>query len=461
MAERLTTFDASFLAIESPTAHMHVGWVAVLDPPENGERPSFEELRAHVESRIGRSQRYRQRLAPVPWGLHDAEWIEDPSFAIENHVFRAEGDLQAVVDEALSRPLNHDHPLWEIWIADELPDGRIGMVGKAHHCMADGVATVELGILLVDGTPDTPAPDLDRWRRPDRAPSSRELVRRSFDDRVAVARRLRAVLRAPRPLLSLPATARRAVRALRASLLPLAPPSWLGRRLSPARHLATFTRPVEELRQVAAHFGVTINDVVLSACAGGIGRFASSQGHAAQRLKAMVPVNVRQEDEGRDELGNRLSFIFMPLPCDEPDAVRRLRTVQAITTARKASGDPEGADAALTALGHAPRPIRLAVARLLTSPRIFNVTISNIPGIEMPLYMLGCRVRAAYPVVPLFEQHTVAVGVITIDDTTCFGIQADSEAVPQSDELAEYVDEALEELLELSREARSPVAGTA
>src|SRR5438067_756693 len=146
---RLSSLDASFLEVESQSAHMHVGWAARFAPPAEGARPSFEQLRAHINGRMGRAPRYRQRLASVPLGANDPVWIDDARFDIARHVFRARSDdFDELVDMAMSTQLDRDRPLWEVWIADELPDGRLGVVGKAHHCMVDGLAAVELGSLL-------------------------------------------------------------------------------------------------------------------------------------------------------------------------------------------------------------------------------------------------------------------------------------------------------------------------
>ena len=172
--ERLSALDASFLAVDSPSAPMHVGWVSIFDPPADGPRPGFEELFSHLAGRLGQARRYRQKLADVPFGLHEPEWVDDPDFLFERHVLHAPGaDLSARVDEILSSPLERDRPLWRMWIADELADGQIALIGKAHHCMVDGAAVVELGKLLLDADPSSdgrrrctrPGPATGRPRR--------------------------------------------------------------------------------------------------------------------------------------------------------------------------------------------------------------------------------------------------------------------------------------------------------
>src|SRR5205809_4356990 len=173
--KRLSALDDSFLAVETPTADMHVGWACVFEPPWGG-RPSFEELRDHVASRLPRTPRYRQMLRGVPLGFNAPVWVDDMQFDIERHVLRVEsGRLEEVIDESMSEPLPKDRPLWQVRIAERLDDGRIGVVGKAHHCMVDGIAAVELAMLLVDPTPDPPRPQADEWN-PQPPPGDPQLI---------------------------------------------------------------------------------------------------------------------------------------------------------------------------------------------------------------------------------------------------------------------------------------------
>src|SRR5690242_14456581 len=161
---RLSALDTSFLTVETPTAHMHVGWAAVFDLPEDGPRPTFEELRDHIGARLSRAPRYRQRLEEVPFGVNDPVWVDDGDFDVRNHVIDARGtDLGEMLDSAMSTPLERSRPLWECWVAPRLDDGRIAVVGKAHHSMVDGLAAVELAALLLDPAPDPPPAGDGRW----------------------------------------------------------------------------------------------------------------------------------------------------------------------------------------------------------------------------------------------------------------------------------------------------------
>ncbi|HXB66233.1 MAG TPA: wax ester/triacylglycerol synthase family O-acyltransferase [Solirubrobacteraceae bacterium] len=445
---RLSGLDASFLAVETPTAHIHVGWVATFSPPAGESLPSFEEVRDHIARRLVRAPRWRQRLAPVPLGWTAPEWADDTALTIDRHLYRAPGPLRGLVDEVMSIPLRRDRPLWEMWVCEEPDEQRLAVIGKAHHCMVDGIAAVQLGSLLLDLTPTPADYEPDEWQ-PAPAPGGEGLLIRGVRDLVAGQLGL---LRAPLAVAVSPVnTARqtlagavRATRALSHSLFSDAPASALNRSLSPLRSLAWAERPLEDLRQIKQVYGTTINDVMLAAVAGGMRAFLADRGERPIALKAMVPVNVRSP---REELGNRISFVFAELPCDEPHPLGRLYRVHATMSARKRNREPEGADLALKAAARTPVPVQHAISKMMASPRTFNLVVSNIPGPPLPMYMRGCPLQAIYPVVPLADRHTVSVGMTTVGERACFGVYADREALPDADALARHIDEAVGELL--------------
>ena len=447
---RLSPLDSSFLEVESPTAHMHVGWVALLSPPSDRPAPTFVELREHIDSRMGRAPRYRQKLMEVPLGIHDPVWIDDDDFDIVRHVRRAPGsDLSSVVDGVMSAPLDRSLPLWELWVADGLDDGRLALIGKAHHCMVDGIAAVELAALLLDPTPEPPPPDPDGWQ-PAPAPDRISLLASGVRDRALeeldLLRLPARLIGSPRRVLSLAEDGRRAVRALASSFRSPAPRSVLNAPGSSLRHLALLGRPMDDLRRVKGHFHTTINDVVLAAASGGMRRFLERRGEPPSRLKTMVPVNLR--GGGADDLGNRISFLFVDLPCDEPDPVRRLQDVHMSMTDCKEGGEPEGGDSVLKMVGYAPHALQHMVSRIVASPRTYNLTVSNIPGPRETLYMRGCELQEAYPVVPFSDSHAVSIGITTVKDGAYFGIYADRESMPDAELLAQDIDISIDELLE-------------
>ena len=452
---RLTPLDAAFLAVETPTAHMHVGWVATFTPPAGADPPGFDEIVEHIERRLPRAPRFRQKLLPVPLGLHYPVWVDDAAFDVRRHVVHSDAkDLAQAVDECMSEALPRERPLWQICIADRLADGQIAVVGKAHHCMVDGVAAVELASLLVDRGPDPQPTEPDDWR-PEPPPDTAQLVGRALLDRardeLGVAALPARIARSPARVLG---GVGRVARALGDAVRP-ADPSPLNEPISSSRHLAIVSRPVDDLLRIKRCFGVTLNDVVLAVAAGGVRAFLRERGDRPVRLKTMVPVSVRGEEES-EELGNRLSFMFVDLPCDEPDPGRRLMEIHLATAARKEAGEPQGANAVLDSIKYTPHLLQSAISRVVTSPRAFNLVVSNIPGPREPLYLLGCELREAYPVVPLADRHDLAIGVTTIRDRACFGLFADPESLPDADLLARDLDQSIDELL--ARSVREELA---
>ena len=445
---RLSALDASFLAVETRAAHMHIGWAAVFEPPDDRPRPTFEELRAHIGARLPRAPRFRQRLREVPFGLSAPVWVDDRDFDLSRHLIEAGSSrLNEVVDTCMSEPLPRDRPLWQMQLAPRLDDGRIGVVCKAHHCMVDGIAAVELGSLLLDPTADTPPAEESEWR-PEEGPGRLDLL---VDGAIDLVRSSLALGSLPARFATSPARARelagrarRAVGALADSARPAPVIGSLNRPISPRRHLAYLVRPLDELREIKSSLGVKLNDVVLAAATSGYRAFAADRGERPPRVKAMVPVNVRAA-EG-EELGNRISFMFIDLPCPEPDAVRRLREIHSASDRRKRAGTPEGGDDVLGLLAYAPPPVRRVFSRLVASPRTFNLVVSNIPGPPGETFLCGCRLREAYPVVPLADRHTLSIGFTSVGDLACFGFYADRDSLPDVDHLAECTAAAIDEL---------------
>jgi WS/DGAT/MGAT family acyltransferase len=453
---RLSPLDAAFLALESEHAPMHVGWAALFAPPVEGPRPSFQAIRAHIEGRLGRAPRYRQKLAEVPLGLDDPVWVDDPHFDIAMHVRRARGgDFGRLVDEIMSTSLDHDRALWELWIAEDLDDGQIGVIGKAHHCLVDGLAAVELMGLLLDAGAETETDPPEEWT-PAPSPGALELVAGALSHQAEQALGLARVpfswARDPARLLDLPGHARRAALATAHTLLPLAAPSPLNGPMAAARHLACRTRPLDDLKLVKTYFGTTVNDVLLSASAGALSTLLEHRHEPAQEVKAMVPVSIEQPD---DRWGNGIAFLFVVLPCGETNAVWRLREIHVAMRQRKRDREPEGSGTLLDALGYAPRAVRRVASRVLASSQVSNLTISNIPGPRVPVYLMGCEVTNAYPVVPLTDGHGISIGMTTVSGRACIGVYAQAELAEDAEFVAGEIEREIDELVELARGSRT------
>ena len=459
MLKKLSTTDASFLAVESPNAPMHVGWLCTFSPPVDGPRPSFEQLRDHITGRLAHSARYRQRLVRLPLRAWEPAWVDDPEFDFARHVVEAEGsDISEIVDGAMSSHLDRDRPLWKMWLAPELPDGSIGFVGKAHHCMVDGLAALELVGLLFDESPEPEPTEPVSWT-PRPLPSRRVLGVVRLKE---LAERVRGAIRLPLRVLSSDGGTRslgrwtaRLVGALVDFLRP-APMSPFNRPSSPWRHQARTSHPLSELRAVKDHFDTSLNDVVLAVTAGALRRYMERTGQIVERLKVIVPVNVRDPTADPDDLGNQLSFMWVELPCQEPDPIRRLEALHASTKKRKESRRAEGASVLVAAVSYGPRFLKRLVSSLFASRRTANLIVSNLIGPPIPLYMQGCAIEEIYPLVPLTDHHGLSIGLMTVRDTACFSLYADATSLPDADALAADVDASVAELVALTADPAAP-----
>jgi len=398
-AARLSALDASFLEIESPTAHMHVGWISTFLPPADGVRPTFAQLRDHVADRLGRAPRYRQRLAPVPLGLAVPRWADDDAFDVEHHVLHARRRATSRRSRTWRCRCRcpRERPLWELWIADELADGRSASsarrttAGRRHRGGGAGVTAAR--------------PGSRRHRRP--CPSAGAPRRRPggwgcWPTRPWACRAQQKVLGAParlaaspRRLLGFAGEARRVASTVVDTVEPAPTVPLINESISPLRRLALLERPLDDLVRIKRHFESTLNDVLLAVCAGGVRDLFEARGEPAEPLKTMVPSERARQRRGGRAGQPESSFMFVDLPCDEADPVMRPAARQRATRARKQAGQPGVAGAALRALEYAPRPVQQVVAHAAASPRAYNLVISNIPGPTEPLYMRGCRLEAA------------------------------------------------------------------
>jgi WS/DGAT/MGAT family acyltransferase len=274
---------------------------------------------------------------------------------------------------------------------------------------------------------------------------ARAVVERAGDGAALVLAPARQVV-SPRRLRALPGVASRGARTLAQLALPPAPSSALNVRGSAHRHHVRVTRRLDEVRSVRRRFGVTPNDVLLAACTGALRRSAELRGDTPQPLKAMVPADVRSSRDAA-ATGNRISFVFITLPCDEADPVERLKAVNRATAQRRRDGAAEDLDAAFRVIARTPSPLQHALAHAFAHPRLFNLTISSVPGPAVPRYLRGCRLREVHSAVPLAGRHALSIGIVTVAGNACFGITADALALPHADALGTALDAAMDELV--------------
>jgi len=459
VTDRLNPLDVSFLYMESPTTAMHVGGVAVFQPPEQGL--DYDRLVELISQRIALVPRYRQKVRWVPGRLANPVWVDDSEFDVTYHVRRSalpkpgsDGQLRELVGRLMSRQLDRNRPLWEIYLVEGLSDGRVAVVTKTHHAMVDGVSAVDIGTVILDLTP-TPreVPDDDWSPRPE--PGALSLVTHAVTD--LVSRPGQAVDTARTAAVDVRATAGKVlsvaggVLAQARMMARPAPASPLNAVIGEQRRFGMAATDLDDYKRVRKSHGGTVNDVVLATVSGALRNWLLTRGEAVTAtttIRAMVPVSVRA-DQHKGELGNRVSSYFVDLPVGEGSAVMRLHQVSFAMRAHKESGSAVGADALVQLSGFAPPTIHSLGARVASgfTRRLFNLVVTNVPGPQFPLYAAGSRMLSVYPVVPLAKGQAVSIGLTSYDGGVYYGLNADRDAMPDIDVLASCLEDALAELV--------------
>jgi diacylglycerol O-acyltransferase / wax synthase len=457
--DRLTGLDTSFLHLEDATSHMHVASVMIFAGPP----PPYDELLEAFERRLPLVPRYRQRLALVPLGQGRPKWVDDPHLNLRYHVRSAalpspgsEDQLKDLAGRVFSQQLDRDKPLWEVWLVEGLEDDRFAVLSKTHHALVDGISGVDIMSVLFDTSPEPAAPTGpgNRWL-PRPLPSRAQLLGEALVERATlpgeITRSVRALLRGPRRILEGVRDAAVGVGAMAWAGLNPAPPSPYNRQIGPHRRFTWVRADLRDLKAIKDDLGGTVNDVVLATVAGALGKHLRRRGQNTDglELKAMVPVSVRQDVE-RGGLGNRVAAMMAPLPvwCQEP--VARLDIVREELSDLKSGGQAVGAQVLTELSGFAPPTILGQASRLMSRQRFFNLVVTNVPGPQFPLYLLGRRMLDPFPMVPLASGQGVGVALLSYDGRINFGLVGDFDLMWDLDDLAVDLEESL---AELAREA--------
>lgn len=446
MAEHLSALDATFLELEQddPSAHMHIGGLLIFEPRADGSVPAVDELAAHLDSRLGELPRYHHRLSDTRvHGLRFPTWELDTDLDLRDHVSRAalpspggRAELLAWVSDYWSHRLDRTRPLWDVVLLEGLEDGRWALVNRTHHCMVDGVGSMDVGYAVLDTTPEPqermpyvpPAPEPGRSRASSLAHA---LDPRGLPDLVTRSRAMADVL-------------------LRDEVIP-APGTSLNEAIGTLRRIETVRFELDDLKAVKNRLGGTVNDVVLATCTGALRALLRYRDEVPPRrgMRAMVPMNIRDAAE-RLGLGNRVTSLFAQLPVAEADALRRFTLVSEETTRLKAGHEALGAKTILDVTSIAPPLLHAALARTLYASRLFNVTITNVPGPSMTLYALGSELVDIYGLVPIFTNHALGVCIVSYGGGITFTVSADRTSVPDLDVFRIGLEESMEELRSLA-----------
>jgi diacylglycerol O-acyltransferase len=469
MGERLRARDLAFLSAETPTAPRHNATVEIFDPGSSGF--DHEKLVGLIGDRIAFVPRYRQRLRRVPGHIANPVWADDPHFDLAYHVRRSAlpqpgtmEQLRELVARIASRPLDRHRPLWEVYFVEGLQDGRVAVLTKAHQALVDGAQVVDLAQVLLDRSPDPRVLGPDEWR-PERPVSSSGLFLDAVRDSLA----------SPSTVLD---TARgaadswwRGADAATERVVTVANAlagrrtdhdSPIGGTLSQQRRFETVRRSLAEHRAVRDAHGGTVNDVVLATVTGGLRGWLMTRTESLgglRQVRAVVPVSVHDHELEATSVGSQIAPHFVDLPVGEPSPVVRLHQVSYSFKAHRETGRAVAANRIAGIAGFAPSTFHAIGSRVAAEQlrRGIQLSVTNVPGPQSPLYAAGAVMEQTYPVPPLLPGQALAIGVTSYDGQVFYGVTADRDRVPDADMLATCLSEALDELLDTVGDGRPQV----
>ncbi|MEA2411455.1 MAG: diacylglycerol O-acyltransferase / wax synthase [Thermoleophilaceae bacterium] len=446
--DRLTGLDASFLHLEDDAAHMHVAAVMTFD----GGPPHIDEVVEGIGTRLHLVPRYRQKLAFVPFGQGRPRWVDDPHFNLRYHVRHTalpepgtEEQLKRLAGRVFSQRLDRDKPLWEMWVVEGLDGGdRFAVLSKTHHALVDGVSGIDIMSILFDTKPepDTPPPAEDTRWLPAPTPSSAQLLGEALYERATVpaeiVRGARALARGPRRIAGAALGSLAGIGSMvRAGLSP-APKTPYNERIGPHRRFTWVRMQLADVKAIKDALGGTVNDVMLATVTGALGRHLRRRGvemSADMELKAMVPVSVRSQ-EARGALGNQVAAMMAPLPVGLEDPVERIERISDAMSHLKSGGQAVGAQVLTELAGFAPPNIMSQASRVVARQRMFNLVVTNVPGPQFPLYMMGRQLEGLFPMVPLAPNQALGIAIMSYNGTINFGLVGDYDLMSDLDDLA-------------------------
>lgn len=454
--QRLTATDASFIAQEQGPSHMHIGGAMIFEGPP----PPYASLLRHIEARLDLVPRYRQRLLLPRFEMGRPLWIDDTRFTLTYHVRHSAlpppgsmEQLQLLTARLFSQRLDRSKPLWEIYLVEGLDGGRFALLNKTHHAMVDGISGVDIATLLFDLTHDAPpsAPPAEKWKaspEPSQAAVATKLLRDSARVLFGMGRSAAGALTDPQQAMeAVRVTAEGLGEVLWAGLSP-ALPSPLNVPIGPHRRVTWVRTALADFKVIKNGLGGTVNDVVLAVVAGALGRWLRGRGVRTEglELRASVPVSVRAEQE-HQELGNRITIMVAPLPVYCEDPAERLRIVREAMRGLKESKQALGAQLIIGLERFAPPTLLAQASRLHFSPRFANLVVTNVPGPQFPLYLMGRELLEMAPVGFIVNGFAMIVALVSYNGALTFGLLGDYDALPDIAVIGTYIKDALAELV--------------
>jgi diacylglycerol O-acyltransferase len=459
--DRLSATDVSFLTNESSSSHMHVGGIMIFEGPP----PSYDDVLEHVRSRLHLVPRFRQKLAFPPVQTGRPFWVDDPTFNLEYHVRHSalpspgsEDQLRKMAARVFSQQLDRTKPLWELWLVQGLTRKRFALLTKTHHALVDGVSGVDIATVLFDLEPVPEPSEPDHEWVPSPEPSRAAMAAKGIEGLakapIGLAKRIAGAVEHPEATATQVGEALEAVGEVGWGFANPAPQVPLNVEIGSHRRFWWVRGDLGQYKKIKNAFGGTINDVVLTVVAGALRVWLRSRGNRTEglELRAQVPVSIRAADE-RGDLGNRLAVMRAPLPVYIEDPVRRLNTVSQAMQKLKQSKQALGAEVITRMNDFAPPTLLAQAARINFSTRLFNLTVTNVPGPQVPLYVLGRELEDIFPVGFLPPNQALFVAIMSYNGGVNFGLLADYDSMDDVDLLAEGIERSLAELLEAAEAA--------
>jgi WS/DGAT/MGAT family acyltransferase len=456
--ERLSPVDVSFLDQEKEGSHMHIGAVMIFEGPP----PPYEDLRAHIESRLHLVPRYRQKLAYPRFQMGRPLWVDDPRFNLDYHVRHtslpgpgSEDQLRLLTGRIFSQRLDRSKPLWELWLVQGLERNRFALINKTHHSLVDGVSGVDITTVLFDTSP-TPTPVGAQGWTPSVEPSDAQLVAEGVKGLATLparaARRAVDAARHPGETASEVREAAEGLGAIAWSFANPPPRTPLNVPIGPHRRVQWVRFPLSDLKEIKNRLGGTVNDVFLATVSGALARWLRRRGVRTEglELRGIVPVSIRA-DEQKGALGNRITAMLGPLPVYATDPRERLRIVSEAMKGLKESKQAVGAETLTRLQDFAPPTILAQASRLNFSTRAYNLLVTNVPGPQFPLYLIGRELQELVPVPFLAPERALAVAIMSYNGNVDIGLMGDYDAMSDLDEFGDDIEVSVQELLEAAR----------
>ncbi len=471
--ERLSGLDASFLALESRETHMHVGAVAVFGPGQysNEEGVDIDVLRGIIASRLDQIPRYKQRLAFIPIEGQPV-WVDDEHFTLGYHVRHVAlphpgtpEQLKSLAGVIMSQPLDRTRPLWEMNIVEGLEGGGFALISKIHHSMIDGMSGIDLMASILDFTPDVELVEPAPWT-PRPAPNSTELAVREFSRSISsIVANIANIPRVREEIGDLTGDWARKFKAVTASLssgwLTPTDKTPLNGDIGPTRLFDWTSLPLDGVKKIKNVHSATVNDAMLAIVTGAVRSYLLQEGDqsemdvAATEFRIMAPVSVRSDSQS-GTLGNQIAMWLLTLPIAERDPAKRIRIINKETKMLKETDQALGASTLVSVSTGAPATIVSLAARLGSRARPFNMTVTNVPGPQFPLFMGGSRMLATYPLVPLWQSHGVGIAMFSISGSIDIGINMAQAVIQDPGAMARHIQSAYKELSDAEPVADKP-----